>query len=291
MTRWPLCPGSLCVVAAHLFALTAHAAEICRFAGTTDYDGQVAVTSSASNRASDGAIMVDVIARFDGTPMPLVHINYLSEEISTWQSGRLLSLAVNNRTIVDGHIVRQQWDVFDRGSNGLDASRLQGKEPDDFRRQHPGFVGHWDPDTFGQPWLQDYPAGSPERRSDLDLPNASGQSDLRSPLALAFYWTRRLPRSGQAITVVLPGFKRNKSVDLTISGAGPSGDGGRLWQTSVRHPAFRTSRPSSAQAWVSPDGHLVQLAFTVQSRSRTANGVIRQVGCSDIPATPGGPER
>jgi len=281
----------LCLVAAQLFALTAHAAELCRFAGTTDYDGRVAVTTSASDRAVDRAVTVDVAARFDGAPMPFVHITYLSEEISTWQSGQLLSLAVNNRYIVDGHIVRQQWDVFDRGSNGLAAYRLQGKELDDFRLKHPGFVRHWDPDTFGQPWLQDYPSGSPERRSDLDLPTASDQSELRSPLALAFYWTRRIPRSGQAMTVVLPGFKKNKSVDLTISGTGASGGGGQFWQASVRHPALRTSRPSTAQALVSPDGHLLQLAFTVESLARTASGVIRQVGCSDVATTSGRPER
>jgi len=91
----------------------------------------------------DNTTTVDVIGRFTATPIPFVHINYLMEEISTWKSDQLQSVAVNSRYIVDSHIVRQEWDLFDRGTDGLEAYRLQGKTLDDFRRKYPAFVRHW----------------------------------------------------------------------------------------------------------------------------------------------------
>jgi hypothetical protein len=264
-----------------LLPVGAHADELCRFAGTTDYGGRVAVTTSANARAADGTATVDVVARFSATPMALWHIDYLLQETSSWKSGQLLNLGVNSRYIVDGHVVRQQWDVFDRGRDGLDAYRVQGKRLDDFRRKHPGFVGHWDPVTFGQRWISDYQFAGPERRPDLDLPDSPTGPDVRSPLALAFYWTRRVPRAGETVTVILPGFKQEKSVDLTIASAGSSSDGLQLWQSSLRYPARSSAEASSAKAWVSMDGHLLQLAFTVHGMGRTAHGVIRQEGCDE----------
>jgi len=287
----PLARLAMYLLAAQVLPLSAVAGEVCRFGGTTDYDGRVAISSSARSRTLDGSTTVDVTARFTATPTPFVHITYLEEEISTWTSGRLQTLAVNNRYLVDGHIVRQQWDAFDRRADHFEAYRLQGKTLDDFSRKHAGFVRHWGPDAFGQPWIQDYQSGSPERRADLDLPIAPGSAELRPPLALAFYWTRRMPRDGQTVTVVLPGFKRNKSIDLAISDAGPSSDGGQRWRTSVRHPALRTDQASSADAWVSNDGYLLQLAFTVRSHDRTASGVIRQEGCSQTADTSDAPGR
>jgi len=41
-----------------------------------------------------------------------------------------------------------------------------------------------------------------------------------------------------------------------------------------------TTNPSTAEAWVSMDGHLLQLAGTVQGGSYTAHGVIRQENCN-----------
>ena len=97
---------------------------------------------------------------------------------------------MNSRYLIGNHIVRQQWDYFQRGADGLQAYRVQAKTLADFRRRHPGFIQHWDPATFGQPWLDDYPAVSPERRIDLDLKGAPLPSALRPPLAMAFYWVR-----------------------------------------------------------------------------------------------------
>ncbi len=223
---------------------------------------------------------MDVRLGFKGTPMPFVHTNYLMQEISIWKATELQSLAVNSRYRVDGRVVRQLWDVFVRGRDGLDAYRLQARTPDEFRGKHPAFAEHADSATFGQPWLQDYWRANPERRRDLDLPASSAVLDLRSPLALAFYWARRLPRTGQIATVFLPGFKKDKSVALTIGPAGPPSHGAQPWATSVRYPALSMTRASTAEAWVSADGHLLQLSVQVRTGDRTADGVIRQEGCS-----------
>jgi hypothetical protein len=278
---------------AHLSAINAHAGnaragEVCHFVGTTDYAGQLDVTTNVNTRAIDGATTVDVIGRFVATPMPFVHLTYLMQEISIWTSGQLQSVAANSRYIIDSHIVRQEWDLFDRGTDGLEAYRLQGKSLDDIRRKYPSFVRHWDPANFGQPWIEDYRLAKAERRPDLDLPATSVLPDLRSPLALAFYWSRRIPVSGQAASVFLPGFKRDKRVDLTIAAAEPPHDGKRLWQTSVRYPGLSLTHASTATAWVSVDGHLLQLAGSVQTDSYTASGVIRQESCNGTPGPSGG---
>ena len=175
--------------------------------------------------------------------------------------------------------MRQIWDLFDRGTDGLEAYRLQGKSLDDLRRKYPAFVRHWEPANFGQSWIQDYRLAGAERRPDLDLAASSVGPDLRSPLALAFYWSRRIPRSGQAATVFLPGFKKDKRLDLTIGAAEPSHDGQQVWQTSIRYPALGLAHASTAKAWVSTDRHLLQPAGSVQSGSYTGDGVIGLEGC------------
>ncbi len=261
-----------------LTTVNARANEVCRFAGTTDYAGRLTVTAAVNPEVATGTTTVDVAANFIATPVPLIHIRYLMEEISIWKADELQRLAVNSRYIVNNFVVRQEWDVFDRGTAGLKAYRVQGKTLDDFKHKHPAFVRHWDPASFGQPWLQDYPEAHAERRRDLDLPAAPIQPDLRSPLALAFYWTRRMPVSGQTLSVFLPGFKKDKRLDVTIA-AGPRRDGRQLWQTSVRYAALSETQPSTATAWISPDGHLLQLAGTVQSGYYTGQGVIRETGC------------
>jgi len=269
------------LIAAYLSAIPAFAGEVCRFAGTTDYNGQVAVTAITSTNAAEGTTTVDVRLGFKGTPMLFVHTNYLMQEISTWKATRLQSLAVNSRYRVDGRVVRQLWDVFVRGSDGLEAYRLQARTPKEFLRKHPSFAEHANPATFGQPWLQDFWRADPERRRDLDLPASSAVPDIRSPLALAFYWGERLPRTSQAATVFLPGFKKDKSVTLTVAPAGPPNDGAQPWETSVRYPALSMTRASTAEAWVSADGRLLQLAVQVRTRDRTATGVIHQEGCTN----------
>ncbi len=277
---------AVCFVAALLGTVTARASEFCRFAGTTDHSGRIEVTTNVNARVTDGTTTVDVIVHFIATPWPLVHIRYLMEEVSTWKSDQLQSVATNNRYLVDGHIVRQIWERFDRGTTGLEAYRLQGKTLDDFRRKYPAFVRHWGAANFSQPWIQDYRLAGAERRPDLDLPASSVGPDLRSPLALAFYWSRWIPRSGQAATVFLPGFKKNKRLDLTIGAGEPSRYGQQVWQTSIRYPALGSAHASTAKVWVSTDRHLMQLAGSVQSGSYAGDGLIRQEGCDGTAEAP-----
>jgi hypothetical protein len=133
---------------------TASAAEVCRFAGHTDYAGQVAVTITVST-AGDSTI-VDVAGAFVSRSMFLFGVHYLLGEVSIWHGGQLENVAVNSRYLLGHHIVRQQWDEFRRASDSMQAERVQAKNLADFRRRHPGFVQHWDPATFGIPWLLDY---------------------------------------------------------------------------------------------------------------------------------------
>jgi hypothetical protein len=162
-----------CLIAVLLGTITARAGEVCRFAGTTDYSGRIEVSTDVHARAVDGTTTVDVIVQFTATPWPLVHIRHLMQEVSVWKSDQLQSVATNSRYLVGGHIVRQIWDLFDRGPDGLEAYRLQGKTLDDFRRKYPAFVRHWGAANFGQPWIQDYRVAGAERRTDLDLPASS----------------------------------------------------------------------------------------------------------------------
>jgi hypothetical protein len=79
--------------------------------------------------------------------------------------------------------------------------------------------------------------------------------------------------------VFLPGFKKDKRLDLTIGAARPSRDGQQVWQTSIRYPALGSANASMAKAWVSTDRHLLQLTGSVQSGSYAGDGVIRLEGC------------
>lgn len=270
------------LVAVQLCTGATSAREVCRFSGTTDYDGRVAVTSDVST--ANGLTRVRVVVAFEGTAMLWFPITYLVEEITTWRGGELGTVAVNNRYIFAGHIVRQQWDAFQRGTDGLQGSRVQAKRLDDFRRSHPGFAEHWDPATFGRPWLQDYPSAAPERRPDLDLAGSPLPSGLRSPLALAFYWVRWLPHAGQEVPVFLPGFKADRLAVVPIAGA-PSA-GGMLWQAPLRYPALSERPASTATALTTPDGHLVQLAFELHGAHGSARGRISLQGCEGAPVTP-----
>jgi hypothetical protein len=273
ITRSPLC-----LAATLLFTCSAHAEEICRFAGRTDYSGRLTVTAT-DRQAADGTISVDVLGAFQAKPWPFVQVRYLMEERSRWRSGRLQTVAVNTRYLMDGHIVRQLWDAYVLDGHGLAAYRLEGSRAE-LRRTRPGFARHWDPSTFGDPWLQDFWSAHPDRRRDLDLPASSMRSDLGVPLALAFYWSRWLPPGGRTVDVFLPGFKKDKTVDLTIKPNAPPGGRSHQWQTTVRYPALSMSYPSTATAWTSADGRLLQLAGTVATQNRIAHGWIRQLGCS-----------
>ena len=257
----------------------AAATEVCRFAGTTQPDGQVAITARVD--ATGGVTKVDVAVTFEAPWLFLFRIRYLVEEISTWRAEEMQSVAVNTRYLVGDHIVRQQWDAFQRGQDGLQAQRVQAKTLADLSRRHPGFVGHWDPATFGSPWLQDYPAASPERRADLDLKASPVPARLSSPLAMAFYWIRWLPHGGGDVPVFLPGFKADKLVDIPVSPLG-----GQERRASIRYPPLTKSPASIATAVTSPDGRLLQLAFDVHEPRGSASGVIHQEGCQGAPVRP-----
>jgi hypothetical protein len=263
------------VVAAQLCTVRTSAAEVCRFAGDTDFAGHVAVTTDVT--VANDVTTVDVALRFDSTTMFWLHIHYLLEEVSTWRAGEVQTVAVNSRYLVGDHIIRQQWDNFQRATDGLQAYRVQAKTLADFRRRHPGFVQYWNPATFGQNWLRDYPSASPERRADLDLKGSPLPSGLRSPLAMAFYWVRWLPQGGQDVPVFLPGFKADRLVDLPISAVSVSG--GTLWQAPLRYPALSRRPISTAAARTSSDRHLLQLAFELHDQRGSARGLINQQGC------------
>jgi hypothetical protein len=284
MVRFPYKPSTAGCLLACAFAVRscmadASAAEVCRFAGSTDFAGHVAVTTNVAQ--ADGVTKVAVAVRFEATTMVWRHIRYLTEEVSTWRGEMLQDVAVNSRYLVGEQIVRQQWDSFQRGPNGLQAYRVQAKTLADFRLHHPGFVQHWDPATFGQPWLGDYKSASPERRADLDPKVSPLPAGLRSPLAMAFYWVRWLSHDGQVVPVFLPGFKTDQLLELPVTAS--SSTGGILWRAPLRYPALSETPPSVATAWTSPDRHLQQLAFELHGSYGSARGLIAQQGCEGIP--------
>jgi hypothetical protein len=67
-------------------------AEACRFAGTTDPSGKVAITANVTE--TNGTTQVDVAATFETTTMLWFHIHYLAEEVSIWRSGELETVGV-----------------------------------------------------------------------------------------------------------------------------------------------------------------------------------------------------
>ena len=270
----------------------AQASEVCRFEGTTSHGGRVAVRTEVTS--AGGLMTVGVTLSLRATVWWVLGVEYLAEEISTWRRGELASVAVNNRTLSGKRVVRQQWDLFTQGPAGLEGWRVQAKSLAEFRRNHPGFVQHWDPASFGGAWLRDYAAAQPKRRPDLDLPRSAvppgAWPGVRTPLAMAFYWTRWLSPGSvvapEAVPVFLPGFKRDARADLAVAPAGSAGNAVQLWRASLRHPALSTGRPSEADVWVSPDRHLLQLAFAAHAQQGAAQGAILALGCQGSAPAP-----
>lgn len=268
-------------------------AETCRFTGTTSQDGRLAVRADAAQL--DGLLTLDVTVEF-AIHAWMTDYRYLGQEITTWSVGEgrrpaLRSVAVNQRSLADGSIKRQQWDVFTRNGARLEGYRVQAKSLADFQQRHPAFVPHWSPAGFGRPWLADFPRAGAERRPDLDLP-AGPASDAQTPLAFAFYWTRFLPPGGGAFSLVLPGFKRDKQVPLSFGPATPPAtpdEGGGRWSTPLRHPALDASSASLATAWVSPDRHLLQLGFDIHTAWASGTATLRTQGCQGLQTSPGQP--
>jgi hypothetical protein len=255
----------------------ARAAEICHYAGSTDYAGRLALTTTATLRS--GTTSVDVAADFEATSMVFLHLHYLVEEISQWRGGAMQQVAMNTRYAVNGHVVRQHWDKFDRAGQAFLAERVQGKTLTDFTRKHPEFAAHWGRDDFGRPWLGDYDKAAAERRTDLDLTQAP--AGVRAPLAFAFYWVRFLPPDVADIPVFLPGFKADKLADVPILGTKDAK--GTLWRAKLHYDWFSDSPASTAAARVSADRRLQVFAFDVHGARGSARGTIHQEGCSGTP--------
>jgi hypothetical protein len=261
-----------------------HAAEICRYAGTTSYSGRAIVETMASTMK--GETTVDATAQVSARALGFIDWRYWYEEIGASRDGELRTVAVNHRYSVFGSIRRQLWDVFNLAPDGMNAYRLQAKTLPDLLKSHPGFVRHWDPESFGQPWLPDYQAAAPERRTDLDLPRAAISPGLGTPLVLAFYWVRWAPPDGRDIPVFLPGFKKNARADVRIVSLGLEADGLHHLRSSVRHAQLSDSETSTGDAWVAADHHLVRIAFEARGDHGSARGELRLEGCSGAATIP-----
>ena len=264
-------------------AANAIAEETCLFSGKTDYGGRLNVVEGSSTAGEETKI--DVRLQLNATPLPFVHTHYVMEEISSWSQNGIEQVAVNDRYSFDGHIVRQQWDVYNRSADGLLAFRVQGKRSAQFRRQHPDFMQFWDPEMFGKPWLAQYPYSTQARRPDLDL--HYDPTRVRTPLALAFYWLRWLPRQGSTVPLFLPGFKEQKLVNLAIGPTSDRGTGGASgWRAPIEYPDLSPTRPSTALAWTSVDRHVLQLVFDLHGVEHSARGFLKADGCSSAAAIP-----
>ena len=260
------------------------AGETCHYSGTTSYSGRATVETKAAT--ANGETTVDVTARVNARAFGLIDWQYLYEEIGTWRDGQLQSIGVNHRYSVVGSIRRQQWDFFKRTPAGMAAYRVQAKTLADFQTKHPGFVRHWDPASFGRPWLQDYAAAPPERRADLDLPAASMPPGVGTPMALAFYWVRWAGQKERTVPVFLPGFKHNARVDIPVVSPGVEANGVLHLRSSVRHPQLSETEISNGDAWVSADHHLVRVTFDARGDHASAQGDLALDGCQGDAAAP-----
>jgi hypothetical protein len=99
----------------------AASAEVCRFSGSTDYAGHVAVTAAVT--AVGDSTIVDVAAVFNSKAIFLFGVRYLLEEQSIWRGEHLENVAVNSRYLLGHRIVRQQWDEFRRAADGMQGER------------------------------------------------------------------------------------------------------------------------------------------------------------------------
>jgi hypothetical protein len=258
------------------------AEEVCRYSGPTDYSG-VATVETRASKTSRG-MMIDATARVNARSLGIIDWRYLYQEIGIWRDGELQEIGVNQRYSVLGSIRRQQWDVFHRTPEGMQAYRVQAKTLVDFQKNHPNFARHWDPASFGQPWLPDYPTAQPERRADLDLPAASMPHGLGAPLLMAFFWARWAGERETTVPLFLPGFKRDARINVTVV----PGTDGKLTHlhASVRHPRLSETNISTGDAWVSADHHLMRVTFDAHAQHGSAHGALNLVGCQGDPPSP-----
>jgi hypothetical protein len=268
-------------VAASMAASASWADELCRYSGSSSHSGHVMVVSKAS--AANGETTVDVSARVSARSFGIIDWQYLYQEIGVFRDQDLQTVAVNHRYSFAGATHRQLWDLFNRGATGMSAWRVQANSLDSMRVRHPGFVNHWDLSTFGEPWLGDYAAAPPERRADLDLPRTEMPENIGTPLVLGFYWIRWAGASTRTVPVFLPGFKRNARTDITVVSTGVESDGTLRLHSSVRHPQLSETQTSTADAWISPDHHLIRATFDAKGEPGEALGEFHLDGCQGTP--------
>ncbi len=261
----------------------AHATEICRYSGAADYNAKIGVVTTVTRDA--GATVVDVDVTLTADEFMFVPISYLVEERSVWRGGVLTDLAANTRYAVGPHIVRQQWDHFERGADGLIAYRVEGKRGGEFSAKFPAFARDWPSGAFGMPWLEDFAAAPPQRRADLDLPGAQADGRLRTPFATAFYFVRYEPRRGDGATVFLPGFKTDKTMHLDIAKSSTP-PGMAAWHAPLHYIALSETPPSSATAFVTPDARLQRLEFELHGSAGSARGRLDALGCEGAALPP-----
>lgn len=260
-----------------LAARTSGAEEVCRYGGTTSYNGQVSVETRAST--ANGETTIGVTTRLSAKSFGLIEWRYWLEEISVWRNGEMRSIGINHRYVFGGRIQRQQWDVFTAEPGGMSASRVQAKSLGDFQDKHHGFVSHWDLASFGMPWLADYRAAAPERRTDLDLPRAAMPARIGPPLALAFYWVRWQANDGQTVPIFLPGFKHDPRANATMMAIGVETGGVQHLRATIRHPSLSADKPSAGDAWVTADHRLARVTLDAHDARGNATGDVRLEEC------------
>lgn len=226
------------LVLAALIAQAPANAATCNYTGTSSYNGQIAATVTDTETAS--GLVINVLLRLDATPWHLWPVQFLIQEQSTYRNNTLQSVAVNGRWTSNGTIRRQYWDLLTPGPAGFEAYRIQVKRQSDLQRRNVPFAQYWNPTTFAQPWEQTFTQSTPDRRPDLDLPTNQRVPGLKTPLALAFYWSRQpLPRT---IPIFLPGWKHDARLTGTLAQSGPK------TRLTVAYPALEpTSYIEAAQ--------------------------------------------
>ena len=88
----------------------------------------------------------------------------------------------------------------------------------------------------------------------------------------------------RGVPVFLPGFKTARLAELPITAK--SSESGIVWRAPLHYPALSDTPVSIATAWISPDKHLMKLAFELHAPQGSANGEIRQEGCEGVPVVP-----
>ena len=250
-------------LAAVLLAAPAHAAT-CYYNGQTSYHGQV--TATVADTETPAGLVIDVHLRLDATPWHIWPVQFLIQERSTYRNGTLYAVEVNGRWSSNGSIRRQYWDVLTPTPAGFEAYRIQVKRQSDLRRRNPPLARYWNPATFDQPWLSIFTIATPDRRPDLDLPTAQIPPNLKSPLALAFYWSRQ--HLGPTVPIFLPGWKRDARLTGTLTHTGLT------TRLTLPHPALEPG--SYIEATQNP--HTLRLA--AQTTAGDGEATLTQTTCN-----------